>query len=93
MALAKKKSNSSRLVVIAVVIAIVAGLGYVLFKQFFLKNGSNGNNGALTNHSKPVITDFGEAILNDARFTTLKTYDVTVNANANTDGGQANPFQ
>lgn len=93
MALAKKKSNSSRLVIIGIVVVVVVGIGYVLFRQFFLNDGVGTNGAANTNHGKSVITNFGETILNDPRFTTLKSYDVSINTNAETDGGQANPFQ
>lgn len=93
MALAKKKSNSTRLVIIGLVVLVVAGIGYVLFRQFFLNPAANTNDALNANRGKTVITNFGEAILNDSRFTTLKTFDVVVNADAATDGGQANPFQ
>lgn len=93
MALAKRKSNSTRMVIIGLVVLVVAGIGYVLFRQFFLNPGANTNDALNANRGKTVITNFGEAILNDSRFTTLKTYDVVVNADAETDGGQANPFQ
>lgn len=93
MALAKKKSNSTRLVIIGLVIVVVAGIGYVLFQQFFIKSGDATNDTLGVNRNKAVVTNFGESILLDPRFTNLKSYDVTINANAETDGGQANPFQ
>lgn len=93
MALAKKKSNSTRLVIIGLVVIVVAGIGYVLFRQFFINSGDATNDALGVNRNKAVVTNFGESILQDPRFTTLKTYDVSINANAETDGGQANPFQ
>lgn len=93
MALAKKKSNSTRLVIIGLVVLIVAGIGYVLFRQFFLNDGLNTNDALNASGGKQVITNFGEEILSDPRFTNLKSYDVTINTNAETDGGQAQPFQ
>jgi len=93
MALAKKKSNSTRLVIIGVVVVVVAGIGYLLFQQFFINSGDATNDALGVNRNKAVVTNFGESILLDPRFTTLKTYDVSINANAETDGGQTNPFQ
>lgn len=93
MALAKKSSNSTRLVIIGVVIIVVAGIGFLLYREFFLNaDGSGGDTSGVTG-GKRVITDFHESVLNDPRYTTLKSYDETISANANTDGGQANPFQ
>lgn len=93
MALAKKRSNNTRIIVISAVIIAVAGIGYVLFNQFFLKDdaATRSANSAAKNSS--VITEFGESILNDSRFTTLKSFDASVNADANRDGGQPNPFR
>lgn len=93
MALAKKKSNSTRMVIIGLVVVVVAGIGYVLFQQLFINSGDATNDALGVNRNKAVVTNFGESILQDPRFTTLKTYDVSINANAETDGGQANPFQ
>lgn len=91
MALQKKSSNSTRTIVIGVVIVIVAGVGYLLYQQFFGSAADTSTNPAV-NSTRPVVTNFGESILNDPRYTSLKSYDVTTNADANTDGGQINPF-
>lgn len=93
MALAKKKSNSTRLVVIAVIIIAAGGIGYLLFNQLVLQKDATNGNALNINKPKAVITNFGESILNDSRFSQLKAYDVSVNVNADTDGGQPNPFQ
>lgn len=93
MALAKKRSPASRLVIIAAVVIAVAGIGYVLFREFFLTDRGLEGNANAANRSKSVITNFGESILNDPRYTTLKSYDMSVNADANRDGGQVNPFR
>ncbi len=93
MALAKKNSNSNRFIIIALVVVVVGGVGYLLFKQFFLDPKEELNQALNANRGKAVITEFGESILNDPRFTSLKSFDVTVNADAETDGGQVNPFQ
>ena len=93
MALVKKNSSSTRMVIIGVVIIAVLGIGYLLFKQFFLNSNSANTNANGTSQTRKVITNFGESILNDSRFNTLHSYDVSINADANTDGGQINPFQ
>lgn len=93
MALAKKRSNSTRIVVIAAVIIAVAGIGYVLFNQFFLNDDGASNSANSATRGSSVITEFGESILNDSRFTNLKSFDASVNADANRDGGQPNPFR
>lgn len=92
MALAKKRSNTTRLAVIVVVVLVVAGVGYVLFREFFLKGSDSGEAANAANRSKAVITDFSESILHDQRYTNLQTYDISISADANTDGGQVNPF-
>lgn len=93
MALAKKTSNSTRIVVIAAVVIAVAGIGFVLFKQFFLQADTTLNLSNSAAQKSTAITEFGESILNDPRFTGLQSFDTTVNADANRDGGQANPFR
>lgn len=93
MALAKKNSNSTRTIIIAAVIIAVAGIGYVLYQQFFLNPGSSTATDLTTSRTKSVITNFGESILTDPRYTTLKSFDQSVNADANRDGGQINPFR
>ena len=92
MALAKKTSNSSRMVVIGLVVIIVIGLGYFLGKEFFQKSDTI-NTGLTTNPDRAVISNFGDAILNDSRFTELHYTPISINADANLDGGQQNPFQ
>lgn len=93
MALAKKSSSSSRFIIVGVVIIVVAGIGYLLWREFFLKTDTVDPNAAGVAGSKKVITDFHESILNDPRYTILKSYDQSVNVNAGSDGGQINPFQ
>ena len=93
MALAKKRSNNTRTIVIVAVVIAAAGIGYVLFNQFFLKNRTNTNATNSASRSSSVISNFNEVILNDSRFTNLKSYDTTINADANRDGGQSNPFR
>ncbi len=91
MALAKKRSNSTRFVVIGVIIVAVVGVGFLLYQQLFSATNTNAR-GSSTSGTKAVITNFGESILNDSRYTSLKSYTVTTNADANRDGGQTNPF-
>jgi hypothetical protein len=40
-----------------------------------------------------VITDFGEKILNDSRYTSLRPFGTTLSVNADDLPGQPNPFQ
>lgn len=91
MALQKRNTSSTRTIVIAVVILAVAGVGYLLYQQLFV-NANDTNSSTFTNGTRPVVNSFGESILNDSRYTTLRSYDVTTNADANVDGGQINPF-
>lgn len=92
MALVKKKSNSTRVFIIAAVIVGLAVIGYFLVPRLFeSKNASNLN--TLPLGRQPIITDFGESILNDPRFKELKPFNVNLDVNANRDAGQRNPFQ
>jgi len=91
MALVKKQSNSTRLVVIGVVIIAVAGIGYLLFQQF-TSTSSTANSAVGAGHPK-IITNFGESILQDSRFTNLKHFGTNISVNVNTDSGQPQPFQ
>lgn len=91
MALVKRQTNSTRLLIIGAVIVVVGVIGYFLSQQFFSSMGSN-----LTNQTiggRTVITNFGEAILNDSRYTDLQTYGSNINVDVNTESGQPQPFQ
>ena len=92
MALAKKQNNSTRIVIIGAVVLIVAGIGYFLFQELFVKT-NNTNQGSAASQQKGVITNYGESILTDPRYAGLRSYGAMVNADANQDGGQPNPFQ
>lgn len=92
MALVKKKSNSNRIIVIAIGIILLAGVGYFLFTELYLKSqDTNGATGAAG--GRRVITNFGQSILNDGRYSELRSYGVNISADANTNPGQPNPFQ
>ncbi len=93
MALVKKRSSNSRLVIVGLVIVIVAGVGWLLFRQFFLNPEAGGPSAGGDNRSRAIITNFGESILNDSRYTDLRSFGGTVSADANADGGQAQPFR
>ena len=85
MALAKRKSNIENDWLDCII---------ALPKDLFYNTGINTYIWFLNNNKpKAVITNFGESILNDSRFSQLKAYDVSVNVNADTDGGQPTPFQ
>ncbi len=91
MALVKKQNNNGRMVIIAVVVVVVGGIGYFLFQQLYLKNSSVPS--GPTGGGRQVITNFGEAVLNDDRFKQLRPFGTTVNVDMNTDTGQPQPFQ
>lgn len=93
MALVKKRSNSTRLFVVGAVIVAVSGIGYFLFQQFFIGTSDENINISIIPGQRGVITNFGEDILNDSRYTELQPYGSTVNVNANENPGQPNPFQ
>lgn len=92
MALVKRQSNSQRMLIIFLVVVVVGGVAYFLITQYF--NSSNGGT-TTTNVSsgRPVITNFGEGILNDSRYTGLQTYGTNISVNANQDAGQSQPFR
>lgn len=92
MALAKRSSNSTRLVIILVVVIVVAGVGYLLFREFFLKPGEEADNLNAAARRKSVLTNFGDSILQDPRYQALKSYEVPVQVDVNAEGGQSNPF-
>lgn len=91
MALVKKSSNSNRTLIIFAVFILVAGLGYVLVQQVFLGSADVTNQG-LVNRTRPVITNYGESILNDSRYSTLRSFGQPININS-IPSGQTNPFQ
>lgn len=93
MALVKKQSNTTRLFVIAAVIIAVGGIGYFLFQQFFLKVPETNTSTGVVPGQRGVITNFGESILNDSRYTQLQPFGTTINVNAADNPGQPNPFQ
>lgn len=92
MALVKRQSNSTRLIIIMSVVVVVAGIGFFLARQYLSGPAGNQSNGSGP-ASKRVITNFGESILNDSRYTDLKTYGLNLNVDANTQAGQPEPFQ
>ena len=93
MALVKKRSNSTRLLIVGAVIVAVAGVGYFLFQQFFVNGGGSETNTSVLPGQHGVITNFGEEILNDSRYTQLTPFGTNLNVNANDNPGQPNPFQ
>lgn len=93
MALVKKRSNSSRFTIIGVVVILVAVVGFLLYRQLYLLPGQEGAAANSSGRSRSVITNFGESILNDGRFTELQSYGTSVSADANVDGGQILPFR
>lgn len=93
MALAKKRSNSSRVMIIGAVVVAVAGVGYFLFREFFLKTDTGSGTNDIQSRRKSVLTNFGSSVLQDPRYQALKTYDITTQVDANRDGGQIEPFR
>jgi flagellar basal body-associated protein FliL len=91
MALAKKQSRSDRLVIIALVVIVVAGIGYLVYTKWYL-NRSTTNNRSAGNSAQTVITNFGTELLNNPQFTNTQDYGVNINADVN-QAGQPDPFQ
>ncbi len=91
MALVKRQTNSTRLLLIFAVVVVVGAVGYFLSRQLF--STSVGVNINVPGSSQTVITNFGEQILNDSRYTQLQTYGGSVQVDLNTDIGQPQPFQ
>lgn len=90
MALVKKRNNSSRLVVISLVIAVVGVVGYFLFKQFYLQPPTSESTNVSIERTKRVRTSFGEEILKDPRYRALEPYGTTP---IPPNGTNPNPFQ
>lgn len=79
---------------VAAVILAVAGIGYFLFQQFFIAAPETGGPGEVFPGQRGIITNFGENILNDSRYTELVPYGgEPLNVNADDNPGQPNPFQ
>ena len=92
MALVKKQSNNTKIIGIAAGVLVLGLAGYYLFNRFYLNPAAtNGTTG--TNTSGQVITNFGEDLLNDSRFTSLTPYQTNVSLNSELEAGQSNPFQ
>ena len=90
MALVKKRSNSSRLVVIGIVVVIIGVAGYFLYNQFFLGNDTTTITNVGNDRTKNVLTTFGEDILKDPRYQALQPFGTAPQAPAGTN---PNPFQ
>lgn len=90
MALQKKTSNSSRLTVIFVTIAIVGVVGFVLFQQFYINQDEAVNTNATIDRTSRVIKTFGEDILQDPRYRALVDYG---REPVEPIGSNPNPFQ
>lgn len=90
MALVKKRTSSNRVIIIAIVVLALGGIGWYLV-QLLLVPGGGAPTGNL-NQSQSVITNFGEEILNDVRYRELQPYGQTPNINVN-QAGNPNPFQ
>lgn len=93
MALVKKQTNSARLLIIGAAVIAVAGVGLFLFQKFFLAGKTPITNSGQVPGQQGVMTNFGEDILNDSRYTKLQPYGTNLNVNANDNPGQPNPFQ
>ncbi len=91
MALVKKRSQTSNILVIFIVVAVLGGIGYVLFRQFYSAGLTNSGNGSDAGVQKEV-KDFGQSILQDPRFKSLEKYSTLPTVNSS-DYGQGNPFQ
>ena len=97
MALVKRQNNSTRIVTILVVVLVVAGVGFLLARQYFSGIGANPN-GVGAGAGEKVITNFGETILNDSRYIDLQTFSggagpSTANVNIDLTAGQPQPFR
>lgn len=92
MALVKRQNNNTKIIGIAAAILVVGVTGYFLFNKFYLQAGSSS---VVKNqkHSGQVISNFGEALLNDHRFTGLTPYQTNISLDNNTEVGQPTPFQ
>lgn len=90
MALQKKRSNSSRLILTAVTLIVVAVVGYILYRQFYLHPDRIDTGGTEANQVNRVIRTFGEDILQDPRYRSLVQFgtDPVAPQDAN-----PNPFQ
>lgn len=93
MALVKKQSNSSRLIIMAVAVLVVGVIGFVLYQQVVLKTNTPGKTSSTAPRHPSIITNFGESIVSDPRYLELKPYGQPLSVNAETDGGQTNPFR
>ena len=91
MALVKRQSASSKPIIIGIVVILVGGIGYFLFQKFYLNAGTTNTSNTSSSTSK-VITNFGESILEEPKFTELESLTVNTSVNINA-AGQAQPFQ
>jgi hypothetical protein len=90
MALVKKRSNSTRIVIIVIVGLVAAAAGYFLFQRF--ANPAT-EDGVTLQTNRQVITEFGESILDDSRYKSLNSFDQEVTVNPESDGHNPNPFE
>lgn len=91
MALVKRRTNTGRLFLVAAIIIVVGGAAFFLVQQFL--SPSSDLPDVPSGANRRVITNFNDAILNDARYQELEFYGQNINVNAATDAGNPNPFQ
>lgn len=89
MALAKKQSNTSRLLAWLIVAVALGGIIYLIIQKVYVNPSSNG--GQIVNHATPPLTNFGESIFTDPRYTTLREFSTPLNVNLD-QAGQPQPF-
>lgn len=91
MALAKKQSRSSSIIIMAIIALVLGVIGYFVYVRFLAGDSTNGNNNSGLG-SRGGLVNFNSAILNDSRVTNLQDYERSTNVDANR-AGQVEPFR
>jgi len=74
MALVAKRSRRTVILIIVLLVVVVGGLGYLVLPKLFSSTTDTSGSAALPVRDLKIVDNFGEAVLSDPRFTTLRTY-------------------
>jgi hypothetical protein len=91
MALQKKASKSNKIVGWSLGVLIVVSVGYFGYTRL-IDSKLNNKNSDPTGFGRPVITNYGQAILKDGRFLNLQDHAQNINADLS-EAGQPEPFR
>ena len=92
MALVAKRSRRTTIFIIAFIVVVVGGLGFLFIPKFFSSTNQTTTGTDISTRDLKIIDRFGEDILTDPRFQSLRTYGDPVPQVDLNQVGRTNPF-